>query len=510
MNNSLYPKYYLFPYGDEGGGSDYEGTYIVPKDKFIYKMNIYKDLDGYATRDIPASGSFREIEIFGTPGAMFSLTIDKGDGCSMLTSPMNNVRIPEGSGKIGKYSFVQRFPPTTSEKTYDIQLTPSADVKLGSNIPITTPTYSIKQYVNPIITFTNKATIAVDIPTVETRRGNTDAYANKILNRAASVNSTLDDYGNVSISWTINRSEGASGYLYVKKQPSSSDWSNDVDVTKTILNTQEGSRIKVEPHTVDIKEGMFVSGAISINKLLISSEDVTDCKTPSNSLVLFDVDDLEVGMTITSSDINKLVRITAIDEGCKKITISSEEVISNNSILTFINSYVGTVEGVVDHNYVNILGSTKWLGGTTLVFSAVSSTSINSNLLSTSGVYSPVISGTLNVVRFGRENVTFTQDLDNILTYTPNAHDQSIRVTENTLIEINVLAPDTDENYRVKTPSIVASPSNGSLSGSDFAAGVGTIDYTPTTGYTGPDSFTFKVNDGTTDSDTKTIYLTVK
>ena len=62
----------------------------------------------------------------------------------------------------------------------------------------------------------------------------------------------------------------------------------------------------------------------------------------------------------------------------------------------------------------------------------------------------------------------------------------------------------------MKTPTKVTDPSNGALSGSDFAAGIGTIDYTPTTGYVGPDSFTFRVNDGTTNSDTKTIYITVK
>ena len=76
--------------------------------------------------------------------------------------------------------------------------------------------------------------------------------------------------------------------------------------------------------------------------------------------------------------------------------------------------------------------------------------------------------------------------------------------------EINVLGPDTDENYRVKTPGIRANPSHGTLSGSDFAAGIGTIDYTPTTGLTGKDLFTFTVNDGTTTSDIKTIYITVK
>jgi hypothetical protein len=512
MNNSLYPKYYLSPYHQLGS------TYIPPKsiststtsrDKKIYKINIYKDLDGYATKHIPADGAVREIEVLGTSGATFSLTIDKGDGCSMLTSPIDNVTIPGENGKIGKYTFIQRFPPATSEQTYDIQLTPSADVKLGGGIPITTPTYSIKQYVNPVVTFTNKsATGNANIPTVITVRGKAGTYASSTLSYGTSTRSTLDDYGDVSVSWTMNRTK--SGYLYVKKQPSLNDWSNNVDIIKTIFNTQEGSRIKVEPSTIGIKEGMRFTGRAFISKLLISSEGVTSCEIPSDLLILNNVDDLEVGMVVTSGDIKKFVSIIAVEENCKKITISSKEVISNSSILIFTKRYYGVVKEVINNNYIEILRSIKLLTGSTLAFSDEFFTTIKSDLSFTSGTISSVVSGTVKVLKFGKENVTFTQDLDNILTYTPNAFDQTIAVSKDTLIEIDVLAPDTDENYRVKTPAIVTSPSHGALGGSDFAAGIGTLDYTPTTGFTGADSFTFKVNDGTTDSDTKTIYLTVK
>ena len=564
MIDSLYPKYYLFAaYGDddEGGGGEEEQEsesppsdlpfypedyppipptsltppppvtpvtpvtptptaipYIPPapiastvsRDKKIYKINIFKDIDGYANKNIPPDGAVREIEVLGTPGATFSLTIDKGDGCSMLTSPIDSVTIPGENGKIGKYTFIQRFPPATSEQTYDIQLTPSADVKLGGSIPITTPTYSIKQYVNPVVTFTNSKTdVAVDIPTVTTVRGNVGTYTSSNLNYATSTASTTDDYGDVSISWTIDRSEGESGYLYVKKQPALADWSNNVEVTK-VAGKQEGNKIKLEPHTVDIEDGMVFTGDVSISKLLVSSEYVTSCEPSSNSLVLFDVDNLKVGMSVTGDDIDRSVYITAVEEDCKKITISRKEVISNNSLLTFVGRYYGIVEEVIDHDYIKTVSPMKFFTKTTLIFNHGSSTIISSDLSSTSGVTSPVISGTMKVLNFGKDNITFTQDLDNILTYTPNAFDQNITVSKNTLVEIDVLAPDTDENFRVKTPTKVTDPSNGALSGSDFAAGIGTIDYTPTTGYVGPDSFTFRVNDGTTNSDTKTIYITVK
>ena len=48
-------------------------------------------------------------------------------------------------------------------------------------------------------------------------------------------------------------------------------------------------------------------------------------------------------------------------------------------------------------------------------------------------------------------------------------------------------------------------PSHGTLS----LGASGSISYVPTTGYSGPDSFTYKANDGTADSNTVTVALTV-
>lgn len=55
--------------------------------------------------------------------------------------------------------------------------------------------------------------------------------------------------------------------------------------------------------------------------------------------------------------------------------------------------------------------------------------------------------------------------------------------------------------------SIVAGPSHGTLSG--LEASTGYVIYTPTTAYTGADSFTFKVTSGGADSNTATVSLTV-
>merc|ERR1711964_324156 len=62
----------------------------------------------------------------------------------------------------------------------------------------------------------------------------------------------------------------------------------------------------------------------------------------------------------------------------------------------------------------------------------------------------------------------------------------------------------TDIENSTLTYTVVANPSHGALSGTAPA-----LTYTPTADYNGSDSFTFKVNDGTVDSETATISITV-
>ena len=68
-----------------------------------------------------------------------------------------------------------------------------------------------------------------------------------------------------------------------------------------------------------------------------------------------------------------------------------------------------------------------------------------------------------------------------------------------------VLANDTDANGNPLTAAVVTSVTHGTLS----LAANGGFTYTPTTAYTGPDSFTYRANDGSLNSNTVTVSLTV-
>ena len=84
----------------------------------------------------------------------------------------------------------------------------------------------------------------------------------------------------------------------------------------------------------------------------------------------------------------------------------------------------------------------------------------------------------------------------------PVATAKSVTTTANTTIAITLKGTDPDGDPL--TYSVVTQPAHGTLSGS-----APNLTYTPGSGYTGSDSFTFKVNDGTADSATATVTITV-
>jgi alpha-tubulin suppressor-like RCC1 family protein/subtilisin family serine protease len=84
----------------------------------------------------------------------------------------------------------------------------------------------------------------------------------------------------------------------------------------------------------------------------------------------------------------------------------------------------------------------------------------------------------------------------------PVSQPQSLSVTIGTPQPLTLVA--TDGNGDTLTYAVVGPPSHGSLGGVPPQ-----LTYTPASGYTGPDSFTFKANDGHVDSNIATVTITV-
>lgn len=90
----------------------------------------------------------------------------------------------------------------------------------------------------------------------------------------------------------------------------------------------------------------------------------------------------------------------------------------------------------------------------------------------------------------------------------PNAINDLATAQANTPVIIDVLSNDTDSDGTIDSTTVVAS--QGSNGATTVNGTTGAITYTPGTGYTGPDSFTYTVNDDSGDtSNTATVSLVV-
>lgn len=99
-------------------------------------------------------------------------------------------------------------------------------------------------------------------------------------------------------------------------------------------------------------------------------------------------------------------------------------------------------------------------------------------------------------------SITITPVNDNPIAVDKIAIGQLVTTPEDTPVGIQLFGYDPDGNP--VTYTLVTSPAHGTLSGT-----LPNLTYTPTTNYFGPDSFTFKVNDGSTDSNIATVSITV-
>jgi len=84
----------------------------------------------------------------------------------------------------------------------------------------------------------------------------------------------------------------------------------------------------------------------------------------------------------------------------------------------------------------------------------------------------------------------------------PVANNKAVTTAENTPVAVTLTASDVDGD--TLTYIVVSNPAHGTLSGTAPA-----LTYTPDTGYNGTDSFTFKANDSTADSNIATVSITV-
>lgn len=112
-----------------------------------------------------------------------------------------------------------------------------------------------------------------------------------------------------------------------------------------------------------------------------------------------------------------------------------------------------------------------------------------------------VVAKEISVLHYSA-NATFQVKANN---EPPVAVSQSLTITENNQLSVNLTGSDPEGDEI--TFSIVDQPQHGTIEQFDSAAG--TLVYTPDNDYTGPDNFTFKVNDGKHNSDPAEVSITI-
>lgn len=98
----------------------------------------------------------------------------------------------------------------------------------------------------------------------------------------------------------------------------------------------------------------------------------------------------------------------------------------------------------------------------------------------------------LNAAPVAKEDLRYATDVDTALVVS----------SSNDLLE-----NDWDPEGSSLTASIVANPSNGSIS--NFSGSAGTFTYTPNSSFSGLDSFTYRVSDGSNYSETVSVAVAV-
>ena len=249
---------------------------------------------------------------------------------------------------------------------------------------------------------------------------------------------------------------------------------------------------------------MGVSIYITTTKDVVASLDTTTCSTLTDRFSITNATDIFLGMTVSGLGVVGSPVVTNISGN--NITLSSKQIICNDVTLTFRYYANSSVESIQSVERVILTQPITANIGNTVIFTD-NQTDVGVEIV-TSGSGTSAVTSTSNITvfKFGTEDITYTQDVDTFMTNVPNAYDQEVDVVKDTATVINMALPDNDANAATKTYSVVAGPFAGTTSGLETTNAT----YTPNTGFTGKDYFTFKANDGSKDSLTKTIFITVK
>ena len=259
-----------------------------------------------------------------------------------------------------------------------------------------------------------------------------------------------------------------------------------VDTTLPVITLLGSNPITVGQGTTYMDPGATASDNVDgdLTSSIVINTSAVNTAVPGNYPVTYNVSDVagnaatQVTRTVNvnGSPTANAQSVATNEDTAKIITLTGSD--PNNDPLSFIvvaNPTHGVLSGTAPN--LTYTPASNYNGSDSFTFK-VNDGSSNSNIATVSITVNPINDA-------------------------PTANAQSVTTNEDTAKAVTLTGTDADSSDTL-TFNVVAQPTHGSLSGS-----APNLTYTPATNYNGPDSFTFKANDGTVDSNTATISITI-
>ena len=517
---------------------------------------------------IKSKGETRGIKIHGTQGSGFSLEINDSTGHCILENPLQDVEIPQSGVYILNQNFPDISTNAIGglvEEYYDITITPHADVTTEYKIESTTKSKEYKEKNELLLKYNiNENSTGEDIKRIsqedfeEIERLNSIIVNSYFVKYDSLEKITLYQYPDLTITLTKSTSQtspalsvaGGSditvksvansgipitktqtltitenptdtdGFLYVKNNFNNSISKNTT--FKKVVTTSEDPKLDtyviLKPSTTrtvndvvtqDIEPGMSVDGKITKDKIVHKSLEVPSCQRATDKFELSDTVGLFPGMVCRVDGLHDFI-LTSVD--CSKnITVNKKVVILKDTNITFVYEVYSAIDEVktqINENgdaCVNLSTPIMVVNGMSLDLDDDKSMVSSSFKFTGSGTNSVILTNDIVFSVFGKKDVTYTLDLDNIITKIPNARNIKVDIAKNSgENQINTITGEIDGS--TKTATITSNATNGNSA----VKGTRVIFYTPNNGFVGTDKILYTLSDGTNSSLEKRIDITVK
>ena len=502
-----------------------------PRSPFIGLSNM-KDDDTSGNKVVfHKNGDTFRIKITGVNNPMFTFSLKDSSGCDVLREKYKNV-ICKGTFDLSHA--IPALPSGVAKETYDFTMLPAADTKyqFSAGTKPTSETVNIKiyQYKDAVFTF---SVISSTLASASTARS---AGGSALESSAFS--------GSVSSKTHTTTITHANRNLYVKNPiPAFNEVVVKSNVIKRFiikddnLDTSETNNIKViarPEHNAsdvaiyqgDLQENMLFNASITKTKTIRKSIDLDIHKEPcddcpetdifTNKFEIDNTNDIFEGMRVTGKNsigAKFYTRLQSVDCG-KSITLANSQIILKNTDLTFdyvVNGNILTIEDCSEGELLYVTPAVQLPHGSEIKFENGNFSNINGSIKSDkNGAKSVVITTTIDEIVYGQEDVTFTLDINDLVTFKPNIRDQYLTFGKNsTANSVDFTRDSIDLTQDNQTVTINKQPSNGTLS---LTGKVYT--YAPNHNFTGKDRLDFILVDPNGDdaqsSDQKSIFITVK